>query len=123
VTVSHWFLDLIVHGPDLPLYPGSSGKLGFGLWNSVAGTVLVEGGLFVLCVWWYARGTQARDGIGRHAFRAFVGLLGAIYVANLAGPPPPSWQAVAYSALVLWLLPFWAEWFDRHRIPVTGQSA
>ena len=32
VVVSHWFLDLLVHVPDLTL-AGSPPKLGFGLWN------------------------------------------------------------------------------------------
>src|SRR5579859_2467277 len=32
LVVSHWFIDLIVHLPDLPLYPGNSPKVGFGLW-------------------------------------------------------------------------------------------
>ena len=31
-VVSHWVLDLIVHRPDLPLWPGGP-KFGFGLWN------------------------------------------------------------------------------------------
>src|SRR5688572_9195821 len=34
LVLSHWILDVIVHLPDLPLYPGNSPKLGFGLWNS-----------------------------------------------------------------------------------------
>ena len=32
VVASHWFLDLIVHRPDLPLLTGAP-KFGFGLWN------------------------------------------------------------------------------------------
>jgi hypothetical protein len=36
-VVSHWVLDLVVHRPDLPLYPGSQ-RLRFGLWNNVAAT-------------------------------------------------------------------------------------
>lgn len=32
VVISHWFLDLLVHGPDLTV-AGSPPKLGFGLWN------------------------------------------------------------------------------------------
>ena len=40
--VSHWVLDLIVHRPDLPLAPGSHSYFGLGLWNSVAGTLMVE---------------------------------------------------------------------------------
>jgi len=30
---SHWILDIVVHRPDLPLYPGSSVMMGFGIWN------------------------------------------------------------------------------------------
>ncbi len=33
-VVSHWVLDLIVHYPDLPLYPGDSALMGFELWSS-----------------------------------------------------------------------------------------
>lgn len=32
VVISHWFLDLLVHGSDLTV-AGSPPKLGFGLWN------------------------------------------------------------------------------------------
>ena len=43
-VLSHWVLDAISHRPDLPLYPGSSIKIGLGLWNSVPATIAVEGG-------------------------------------------------------------------------------
>jgi len=33
LVFSHWVLDLIVHRPDLPLWPGSGIELGFGIWN------------------------------------------------------------------------------------------
>ena len=115
VTVSHWFLDALVHRPDLPLYPGSSTLVGLGLWNSVAGTILVEGGMFLAGVWLYTSGTQPRDRVGRYALWAFVAFLVLIYVGNLFGPPPPSVQAIAWAGLASYLLPLWAGWFDRHR--------
>ncbi len=37
-VMSHWFLDLLVHTPDLPLYSNDSLKLGFGLWNHAIAT-------------------------------------------------------------------------------------
>src|SRR6476659_9891715 len=46
VVLSHWFLDAIVHRPDLPLAPGSGVKIGFGLWNSVPGTLILELAMF-----------------------------------------------------------------------------
>ena len=35
-VVSHWVLDLVVHRPDLPVWPGSATRVGLGLWNSIA---------------------------------------------------------------------------------------
>ncbi len=42
VTLSHWFLDLPVHRPDMPLAFGDSTKVGFGLWNNMAATIALE---------------------------------------------------------------------------------
>jgi hypothetical protein len=114
---SHWVLDLIVHVPDLPIYPGSATRLGLGLWRSVAGTLLVEGGLFVLALVWYGRRTRALDAVGRWALWLLVAFLVGVYVATLFGPPPPSAGAVGASGLLLWLLVPWAYWIDRHRAP------
>jgi hypothetical protein len=113
-VVSHWVLDVLSHRPDMPLFPGSA-KIGFGLWNSLAATVLVEGAAFAAGVWLYARGTRARDAVGRWAWWGLVAVLGIIYAGNLAGSPPPSSTAVAALALAAWIFPVWAWWVDRHR--------
>jgi membrane-bound metal-dependent hydrolase YbcI (DUF457 family) len=112
---SHWVLDFIVHVPDLPLYPGSSVKLGLGLWEVVPAALAVEVALFAVGLALYTRGTQPRDGVGRLAYWALAAFFVLIYVASLLGPPPPSPTAVAASALLLWLLVPWAYWIDRHR--------
>lgn len=117
LVLSHWLLDYITHIPDLPLYPGNSPRLGLGLWNSIAGTLLVESILFAAGIAVYARATRARDHTGRIAFGAFVALLALFYFASIRAPLPPSADAVAYSALALWLFVPWAHWFDRHRLP------
>src|SRR5436190_16356620 len=80
VVLSHWFLDAIVHRPDLPLAPGSDVKIGLGLWNSIAGTVLVETALFSAALWFYSAGSHARDRIGRFGLRALVSLHIGFYV-------------------------------------------
>lgn len=41
-VASHWFLDLVVHVPDLPLAGDDTRKFGFGLWNSIPLTFTVE---------------------------------------------------------------------------------
>src|ERR1041384_2249846 len=43
LVLSHWVLDLIVHRHDLPLLPQGGPTWGWGLWQSVPGTILVEG--------------------------------------------------------------------------------
>jgi membrane-bound metal-dependent hydrolase YbcI (DUF457 family) len=112
---SHWAFDWIVHRPDLPLAPGSSIRLGLGLWNSYPATLAVEIPIFVCGVAIYARCTNARNRAGTIALWAMVFLLGAIYLANLVGPPPPSPRAIAFTALVLWVFVPWAWWIDKNR--------
>lgn len=115
-VISHWFMDAIVHKPDLPLYPGSRVLAGLGLWNSITGTIVLEALLFTAGVWIYATATTAIDRTGRFAFWSFVAVAAAIYVAAASGgPPPPSPRAVAIVGLSAWLFPLWAGWFDRHR--------
>ena len=64
-VISHWVLDLIVHHPDLPLAPGSSGRFGFGLWRSLPASLLLEVTIFGVGGWIYARSTTAIDAVGR----------------------------------------------------------
>jgi len=45
LVFSHWVLDLIVHRPDLPLYPGGTHMLGFGFWDFPIAAYILEMGL------------------------------------------------------------------------------
>jgi len=116
LVVSHWVLDFTTHRPDLPLVFGEP-RVGLGLWNSFAGTIAVEGTLFVAGVAVYLRATRARDRTGTIALWAMIAFLALAHAANLAGPPPPSAIAVAWSAQALWILALWGWWVDRHREP------
>ncbi len=121
LVVSHWVLDYIVHIPDLPLYPGGP-KLGLGLWNSVAGTVIVEAVMFVAGIGVYLATTRARDRVGRYGLWGFVVLLVASYGASLFSPPPPSVTALATGAIVFGgLFVGVAGWVDKHREGVAGR--
>jgi membrane-bound metal-dependent hydrolase YbcI (DUF457 family) len=114
-VVSHWILDWITHRPDMPIAPWSSTKVGLGLWNSVAGTIIVEAAMFAAGVWIYVRATRARDRMGRINLWVYVVALAAMYIGNIVGPPPPDVRSLAIVALGVWLLPLWAAWIDRHR--------
>jgi hypothetical protein len=123
LVLSHWGLDVISHGPDMPLTPWSTSKLGFGLWNSYAGTIIVEGGLFAIGVALALSASRGRDAIGRWGLVSVVSLLVVIYVSSFLSPPPPSGRVVALVSLSapLLLLPLIA-WIDRHREPRTAHA-
>jgi hypothetical protein len=112
---SHWILDLIAHRPDLPLYPGGSARLGLGLWQSPAATIVVESVIFVAGLVVYSRATRARDRIGRFGYWALAAFLVVLYAVSSFSPPPPSVRALAWAALIGWPLTLWPMWVDRHR--------
>jgi hypothetical protein len=123
LVLSHWVLDWVAHRPDLPLLPGGTLRLGLGLWNSLPGTVLVEGSLMAAGVLLYLRATQPRDGIGRYALAALLVSYVGIWTAGLASPPPPNARVVAWVGLASWLFPLWAGWADAHRSAVVPAQA
>lgn len=114
LVVSHWVLDFVAHRPDLPLYPGGP-VAGLGLWHSVPATLAVELGLFATGILAVLGSVLRPARVGRLAVGMFLGLLLAIYIANVVGPPPPSARVVVWLALALWLLVPWAVWLDRRR--------
>ena len=116
-VLSHWVLDWITHRPDMPLYPGGP-RYGLGLWNFVAGTIVIEIAMFGVAVWLYARTTRARDRIGRYAFIAYVVLLLVTYISDsLSSEPPSSVREIAWPGMIAGtIMLLWAWWFDRHRI-------
>jgi hypothetical protein len=119
VVASHWALDALSHRPDMSLTTAAaSPRVGLGLWNSLAGTMVVELLLFAGGLWLYTKATKSIDRVGRLALWGLVAFLLVIYAANLFGPPPPSGMAAAWSALAMWLLVAWGYWVDRHRAVV-----
>ena len=116
LVFSHWVLDAVAHRPDLPLWPGSPTLVGFGLWNSVPATMIVEGAMFAAGVWIYARSAPARDRTGSFAYWGLVGFLGLAYLGNVFGPPPPGVTSIAIAGIAGGIVfTAWAWWIDRHR--------
>jgi len=115
LVVSHWVLDALSHGPDVPLSPWSDACVGLGIWNSRPLTVAVEGGLLLAGAWAYARTTTARDRTGVVVPFVALALLAAAWVGSLAGPPPPGIEAVAVTDLGILAFVALAAWGDRHR--------
>jgi apolipoprotein N-acyltransferase len=72
--------------------------------------------MYAAGIWIYTLSTRPRDLIGVVAFWGLVFFLGAIYVANVFGPPPPSESAIAIAgAAGAVLFTVWSWWLDRHR--------
>ena len=114
VVISHWFLDLIVHAPDLTL-AGTPPKLGFGLWNYPLIEMPLEIGLTVGALWLYLR---ANPPMGRSfAVPALILYLAAIQAYNWFAPPPTMLDAsVPISALLAYgLAILLAVWVARGR--------
>ena len=102
LAVSHWVLDVVSHRPDMPVLPSGGPLVGLGLWNSVAGTLVVELGLFAAGLFIYGRGRRLGGG-----FWTLIVALLVVYGANVFGPPPPSVPAIAGSMIVVVPLLWW----------------
>jgi membrane-bound metal-dependent hydrolase YbcI (DUF457 family) len=118
---SHWLLDLVVHTPDLPLFPGASPLLGLGLWNHLAMTQIVEFALLGLGLWLYGRRTRARNGVGRYGLPGLVAFLVLVHLSSIFSPPPTSVAFIGWGGQLMWLTVLLAYWVDRNR-EVTGET-
>ena len=114
LVLSHWILDLVTHRPDLPIWPGGP-LAGLGLWNSVPGTIAVEATLLAGGLLLYVAATTRRDQTGLWSLVGLVAVTSLIWVTQPWAPLPPSSTAVAWGGLILWLLPPWAAWIEKHR--------
>ncbi len=114
-VLSHWILDLLVHRPDLPLYPGDSAMFGFGLWNHPPIAIVLESLIFFAGVILYLRFTKAKNKTGSYALWTLIIFLAVIQTMNIMGPPPPDVKSIAIAGHLQWLFVIWAYWADRNR--------
>ena len=112
VVLSHWFLDLLVHVPDLTL-AGSPPKLGLGLWNHPAIEMPLELAITFGALVWYVRARRPA------LLRALVlgGVLLLLQAINWFGPVEPDVTAgTSLLAFFAYGLATLAAWW-------TGKSA
>lgn len=84
VVFSHWLLDLLVHRPDLELYPHGP-KAGFALWDLPVAEQAVEIGLIAIAaIFWTAQ--RIRAGLKAWPAAAFVGVLVAVQIIAMLMP-------------------------------------
>ena len=110
VVLSHWFLDLLVHVPDLTLW-GSPPKLGLGLWDYPAIAMPLELGLTLAALIFYIIRTRTARPSARLASGTLALALLTVQVVNWFGPPPegdPAMLALtAFAAYALVTLLAW----------------
>jgi hypothetical protein len=115
-VLSHFFLDLLIHRPDLPLALGDSPKFGLGLWNFVLISYVVEGLIFFAGLWLYMKATKGESFAGKYGMLIFGAFLFLTNLMNLFGAPPPNAQTLAIFSLSTYLLTIGiAFWLDRKR--------
>ena len=114
---SHWILDLIVHRPDLLVWPGGA-KIGLAFWNFPLPELALEMGLVAVtgAAWVAQRKTE-----GRQAWPAviFLALLTVIQIVSGLGGGMKNPTALGVQALVIYLAFTAIAWvIDRN--PVRG---
>ncbi len=111
-SLSHWFLDFIVHRPDLPLYDDAL-KVGLGLWNYPMTALSLESGLFAGALWFFLRFDRGASRRARIGMVLFGLVIFAIHCVLLWGPLPMSTKAGAVNLFVIYLalaaIAFWLE--------------
>ena len=88
------------------------------MWELLPLTMAIEFLLFTGGIYLYLKCTKANDKAGVWSFWSLVVFLTVGWLGSLFGPPPPSADALAYSALSMWLLILWGFGIDKHRSPV-----
>ncbi|WP_133365198.1 hypothetical protein [Qipengyuania sediminis] len=112
VVLSHWFVDLLVHRPDLTL-AGAPPKLGLGLWDQPMVAIPLELALTALAFWFFLRRTRGPI----VPALVLVAALLTFQAINWFGPQPRAYSpALPLSALLSYLILFaLAAWVGRSR--------
>lgn len=112
VVLSHWFIDLLVHRPDLTL-AGGEPYLGLGLWNYPAIAMPLEIGMTIAAFALYVRSTKGPVAPPL----ILIVLLLTMQAISWFGPQPESIGPVLYlTALVVLGVAAWvAHWVGNTR--------
>lgn len=119
VVASHWLLDLIVHRPDLPIWPGVN--VGLALWDLHTVPMLVEMALIAAagtCLW----RTQAKSNPTlSHWYVGLTLLLLLLVATNYFLSPPTHKTSILLSALAVYVVaPVVVWWLERRATQSTA---
>jgi len=86
LAFSHWVLDLVVHRPDLPIYPGGELLLGFALWDFPWTAFALEAGLLAAAFWFWQKVTVAKSKLYDYAIWALFVFMVAMHFIFIVNP-------------------------------------
>ncbi|WP_164118021.1 hypothetical protein [Sphingorhabdus sp. Alg239-R122] len=117
IVLSHWFIDLLVHIPDLTL-AGGGDKIGLGLWDCPRIAIPLELALIGGAIFYYIKLTGQKRGTGRWRLRLLITALLAVQLFNWFAEPPVQFGAdMAVTALAAFaVLALLAAWTGKSRV-------
>jgi hypothetical protein len=101
VVTSHWFLDLLVHRPDLTIAGGT--PIGLGLWNYPVAAWALEVVLVMASVA-FAMRSAVTSASSRRAWLVLGGALVLLQTSASFGPAPAGLTAIVLSTLAIYLV-------------------
>ncbi|MDG2451115.1 MAG: hypothetical protein P8M34_15820 [Saprospiraceae bacterium] len=118
-VLSHWFVDLIVHTPDLPLIAGDP-KFGIGLWHNKIASFAVESLLLIIAFVYYMKNTKGPSKMNDYLNIAFLlFMLFANYLNFYILPANEDVLQLTISALFFYFLfAGFAHLLDRRRLGI-----
>ncbi len=118
VVLSHWFLDVLVHRPDMTVM-GSAPALGLGLWNMPLIEMPLELGMTGAAFGFYMSRTRAVGNATMRPAWILAGMLLLVQLYNWLAPQPTTYDtSLPISALVAFTLFIWLAFrLDRTRTP------
>lgn len=113
-VASHWFVDLPVHTPDLPLFAGDGMKVGFGMWRSAVGSFAFELGFLVAGFTLLARGIE---GVERARAVRMVWAMAAVqaFIVFVAPAPGSVLEVAVASQVGFFVFAAAAWWVEKPR--------
>ena len=111
-VLSHWLLDALVHGPELPILGDDSPMLGLGLWDTLPVALAIEAAIALGGLWLYSRGS--RTGRMKPIVATTLLILAMTVAGMTVAPTPPSTGTLAFNSLAAILVfPVAYGWLDR----------
>jgi hypothetical protein len=119
VVLSHFWLDVFVHRPDLTIAGEGTTRLGLGVWNNIPATLTVELGMLAGGIWLYYRATRAASKGGKWGTIIFMIALTALWLPSVFGSAPPNTTAIAIMGIVTTpLIILTTSWLERKRVTI-----